>query len=116
LRRKVATVELSALEAAMHRATAIHRFCADCKHNVITACDILAEKVDLIDVENNDEFNPELYRPFEGKVQEVAGKFVLECPLEDVEDLIAWCEGKLMLASYSFSLQVRGFRLQGVHE
>lgn len=92
LKARVATIEISVLEAAMHRATAIHRFCADCKHNVTTACDILTEKVELMDVENNDEFNPELYRPFEGRVREVDHKLTLECPPEDVEDLIAWYE------------------------
>lgn len=65
----------------------IVRFCADCKHNVVTAFDILTCKCDLADIENEDEFLPDLFWPFAGRIGPVPGdvtgqKVLLTCPLE----------------------------------
>lgn len=95
LREKVATIEVANLESAMHHATATHRFCADCKHNVVTALDVLTEKYVPEDIENGDEYNPELFRPFTGRIitdANVPGGKILACQVSDVEDLITWHE------------------------
>ncbi|CAM9987911.1 unnamed protein product [Scytosiphon promiscuus] len=97
MRLKVAAIDVDALEAAMHQATSTHRFCADCKHNVVTAFDILTCKCDLADIDNEDEFLPDLFWPFAGRIGPVPGdvtgqKAILSCPLEDVEELICWHE------------------------
>ncbi|CAM9294349.1 unnamed protein product [Chrysoparadoxa australica] len=94
LRERVAVIDVYTLEAAMHQATATHRFCSDCKHNVVTAFDILTCKYDLSDIENDDEFNPELFWPFAGRVQATGANGVrtLSCPLEEVDELICWHE------------------------
>eukprot|EP00903_Cladosiphon_okamuranus_P019575 g18003.t1 len=97
MRLKVAAIDVDALEAAMHQATSTHRFCADCKHNVVTAFDILTCKCDLADIDNEDEFLPDLFWPFAGRIGPVPGdvtgqKALLSCPLEDVEELISWHE------------------------
>lgn len=65
----------------------LHRFCADCKHNVVTAFDILTCKCDLADIDNEDEFLPDLFWPFAGRIGPVPGdltgqKALLSCPLE----------------------------------
>ncbi|CAN0076818.1 unnamed protein product [Ectocarpus sp. 12 AP-2014] len=97
MRHKVAAIDVDALEAAMHQATSTHRFCADCKHNVVTAFDILTCKMDLADIDNEDEFLPDLFWPFAGRIGPVPGdltgqKALLSCPIEDVEELICWHE------------------------
>jgi hypothetical protein len=97
LREKVATIGISTLEAAMHHATATHRFCADCKHNVVTALDVLTEKYSIDEIENGEEFIVDLFRPFTGRVQpdpQAKGgeDKVLLCPVTEVEDLISWHE------------------------
>ncbi|CAN0555459.1 unnamed protein product [Ectocarpus sp. 12 AP-2014] len=97
MRHKVAAIDVDALEAAMHQATSTHRFCADCKHNVVTAFDILTCKMDLADIDNDDEFLPDLFWPFAGRIGPVPGdltgqKALLSCPIEDVEELICWHE------------------------
>ncbi|CAM9506444.1 unnamed protein product [Phaeothamnion confervicola] len=100
LREKVATIDVAALEAAMHQATSTHRFCADCKHNVVTAFDVLTNKYDLSDLDNDDEFNSELFWPFANRVTSApcdadgisGGARSLVCPLEEVEELICWHE------------------------
>lgn len=63
------------------------RFCGDCKHNVVTAFDILTCKCDLADIDNEDEFLPDLFWPFAGRIGPVPGdltgqKALLSCPLE----------------------------------
>lgn len=63
------------------------RFCADCKHNVVTAFDILTCKCDLADIDTEDEFLPDLFWPFAGKIGPFPGdatgqKALLSCPLE----------------------------------
>lgn len=71
----------------------LRRFCADCKHNVVTAFDILTCKCDLADIDNEDEFSPDLFWPFAGRVGPATAataiggdasgqKAVLSCPLE----------------------------------
>jgi len=94
LREKVATIEVASLESAMHHATATHRFCADCKHNVVTALDVLTEKYHLEEVENGEEFNQELFRPFLTRIisDPKTNTKVLSCPVNEVEDLINWHE------------------------
>ncbi len=64
----VATIEVAALEAAMHHATATHRFCVDCKHNVVTALDLLVGRYAVGELENKEEYNAELFQPFAGRV------------------------------------------------
>ena len=78
----------------MHHATATHRFCADCKHNVVTALDVLTEKYHLEEVENGEEFNQELFRPFLTRIitDPKTSMKVLSCPVNEVEDLINWHE------------------------
>ncbi len=68
VREKVATIEIATLEAAMQQATSTHRFCADCKHNVVTAMDVLTERYLAEDLENQEELNPELFTPFYGRI------------------------------------------------
>lgn len=63
------------------------RFCGDCKHNVVTAFDILTCKCDLADIDNEDEFLPDLFWPFAGRIGPMPGdltgqKALLSCPLE----------------------------------
>lgn len=63
------------------------RFCADCKHNVVTAFEILTCKCDLVDIDNEEEYVPELFLPFEDRVGPVPGdvtgqKAVLSCSPE----------------------------------
>ena len=46
------------------------RFCADCKHNVVIAFDLLTQRYDASGIDNNtDEYNPELFKPFEGRMR-----------------------------------------------
>ena len=68
-KERVATLELRALESAMHHATAQHRFCVDCKHNVVTAMDLLAGRYAAEALENKDEYNADLFAPFAGRVK-----------------------------------------------
>jgi len=67
-KEKVATIEITALEAAMHQATSTHRFCVDCKHNVVTALDVLTERVGGEELGNGNELNQELFSPFVGRI------------------------------------------------
>lgn len=72
------------------------RFCADCKHNVVTAFDILTCKCDLADIDNEDEFLPDLFWPFAGRIGPVPGdvtgqKALLSCPLEVGGREVVWC-------------------------
>ncbi|GAB5030588.1 Hypothetical protein NocV09_00302540 [Nannochloropsis oceanica] len=67
-KEKVATIEIVVLEAAMHQATSTHRFCVDCKHNVVTALDVLTERIREEELENGDELNRELFSPFVGRI------------------------------------------------
>ena len=46
----------------------LHRFCADCKHNVIIAFDLLTQRYDASGIDNTDEYNPDLFKPFEGRM------------------------------------------------
>lgn len=80
------------------------RFCADCKHNVVTAFDILTCKCDLADIENEEEFLPDLFWPFAGRIGPVPGdvtgqKALLTCPLE-VRDFV-----------YTMNMLLKGWRL-----
>jgi hypothetical protein len=68
LKARVATIEVASLEAAMHQATATHRFCVDCKHNVVTALDLLVGRCVAGELENKDEYNADLFKPFAGRV------------------------------------------------
>lgn len=78
------------------------RFCADCKHNVVTAFDILTCKCDLADIDNEDEFLPDLFWPFAGRIGPVPGdvtgqRALLTCPLEVrarlplLSCVLSWC-------------------------
>ncbi|CAN0072316.1 unnamed protein product, partial [Laminaria digitata] len=93
---EVATVKSDALEAAMHHATDANRFCSDCKHNVVQAHDILMGKIELEGSENEEEFDEEMFLPFEDRVFEgESGNLddkVLVCDVMDVEDLIYFHE------------------------
>lgn len=67
--------------------TEAFRFCADCKHNVVTAFDILTCKCDPPDMDNEEEFLPDLFSPFADRIGPVPGdltgqKALLSCPLE----------------------------------
>lgn len=67
-KENVATIEITALEAAMHQATSTQRFCVDCKENVVTALDVLTERVREEDLENGEELNRGIFRPFVGRI------------------------------------------------
>eukprot|EP00752_Nemacystus_decipiens_P004884 g4444.t1 len=96
LRDEVATVKASALEAAVHQATDPSRFCPDCKYNVVQAHDILMGKMDLEGSENEEEYDEEIFAPFEDRVFEgESGSLedkVLLMPNDQVEDLIYFHE------------------------
>ena len=68
MKERVAAIPVASLEAAMHHATATHRFCVDCKHNVVTALDLLAGRYRAEELENREEYNAELFKPFLGRV------------------------------------------------
>ncbi|KAG5177470.1 hypothetical protein JKP88DRAFT_347013 [Tribonema minus] len=103
-RCKVATIDAAGLESALHVATSNHRFCADCKHNVVIAFDLLTQRYDASGIDNAEEYNAELFRPFIGRMRPMeggaegsggagrAGRQMLVCAVEDVEELICWHE------------------------
>ena len=54
---------------------------------MVTAFDILTCKCDLADIDNEDEFLPDLFWPFAGRIGPVDGdqtglKAILSCPVE----------------------------------
>ena len=62
---------------------------------MVTAFDILTCKCDLADIDNEDEFLPDLFWPFAGRIGPVPGdltgqKALLSCPLEVG---VVWCAG-----------------------
>jgi hypothetical protein len=82
----VGVVDVNSLEAAVLHATATHRFCTDCKHNVLTAFDILTCRCDVSEVAAEEEWNPDLFWPFAGKICEdpISGGRTLTVPAEEV--------------------------------
>lgn len=64
---------------------------------MVTAFDILTCKCDLADIDNEDEFLPDLFWPFAGRIGPVPGdltgqKALLSCPLEVSGGVVCvWC-------------------------